>query len=200
MGAAERSYDGGRKREFNANELVAFSLVFDQSVSFFFVPPDLGEREVVCFMDSRIASERPGTRIIGFGVSELEMLEKAVPLRQSAQVVDDVNRVLLKRKVHWDPGSARLDWRFENEWFEEEEDQVGDDAWQTEPTSTESAKQREIDRLRAIARRRAKARLRPEEGDLTAVLRRAADFLEEIGREGDEGEEDSRSRWGDPPS
>jgi transcriptional regulator with XRE-family HTH domain len=37
---AERSADNGRVREFDANEIVAFSQVFNRPIGWFFTPPD----------------------------------------------------------------------------------------------------------------------------------------------------------------
>ena len=37
--AAERSYDGGRVRQFDGDELFAFSLAFGVPVAYFFLPP-----------------------------------------------------------------------------------------------------------------------------------------------------------------
>jgi transcriptional regulator with XRE-family HTH domain len=45
--ATERSAEGGRIRVFDANELLAFSRVFEQSIGWFFTPP-AGVDEVEC--------------------------------------------------------------------------------------------------------------------------------------------------------
>lgn len=40
ISAAERSWQGGRSRKFDANELVALSVIFDFPVAYFLLPPD----------------------------------------------------------------------------------------------------------------------------------------------------------------
>ncbi|MEU9285999.1 hypothetical protein AB0D57_15045 [Streptomyces sp. NPDC048275] len=40
ISAAERSWQGGRSRKFDANELVALSVIFDYPVAYFLLPPD----------------------------------------------------------------------------------------------------------------------------------------------------------------
>jgi hypothetical protein len=46
---AERSADeGARKREFDANELLAFSRAFEKPVAWFFTPPDDDLEYVIC--------------------------------------------------------------------------------------------------------------------------------------------------------
>lgn len=40
VSAAERSWQGGRPRKFDANEILALSKIFDQPVPFFFLPPE----------------------------------------------------------------------------------------------------------------------------------------------------------------
>ena len=42
--AAERSYDGGRVRNFDADELLAMSLAFGVPVAYFFLPPQPKDR------------------------------------------------------------------------------------------------------------------------------------------------------------
>lgn len=40
VSAAERAWQGGRPRRFDANELVALSVIFDEPIGYFFLPPD----------------------------------------------------------------------------------------------------------------------------------------------------------------
>jgi len=119
LGAAERSFDGGRVREFDANELVAFSIVFGQPVAYFFIPPDLGETTGIYFLDNRIAGlggdGGSDEKFVARGMSEMDLLAKAVPLRFSAQVVDDVNRVLALGDLMWSPGASRVEHRREED-------------------------------------------------------------------------------------
>jgi hypothetical protein len=44
LSAAERSVDGKRVKEFNADQLVALSRAFDVPLTFWFTPPPAGER------------------------------------------------------------------------------------------------------------------------------------------------------------
>lgn len=115
LGASERSFDGGRVREFDANELVAFSIVFGQPVAYFFIPPDLGETTGIYFLDNRIAGlgGAAGSRekFVARGMSEMDLLAKAVPLKFSAQFVSDVNRVLALGDLIWSPGRSRVEGR-----------------------------------------------------------------------------------------
>ncbi|MFD7709521.1 hypothetical protein [Streptomyces sp. NPDC059786] len=40
VSAAERSWQGGRPRKFDANEILALSKIFDEPIAFFFLPPE----------------------------------------------------------------------------------------------------------------------------------------------------------------
>lgn len=42
VSAAERSWQGGRPRRFDANEIVALSRIFDEPIAYFFMPPEGG--------------------------------------------------------------------------------------------------------------------------------------------------------------
>lgn len=42
VSAAERSWQGGRPRRFDASEIVALAKIFDEPVGFFFLPPEGG--------------------------------------------------------------------------------------------------------------------------------------------------------------
>ncbi len=109
LGAAERTAAGtsvSRTRQFDANELLAFSLVFGQPISYFFLPPDIDGKDVVVFMNNQVENYSSPP----FGVAEVDLLESAIPLRFSAEVVDGVNRILRKRGQVWSPGRADLDW------------------------------------------------------------------------------------------
>ena len=166
LGAAERTASGAsgsRTRLFDANELVTFSLVFNQPVSYFFLPPDVGDRDVVVFMHHQIDDKAT----LPFGVAEFDLLECAVPLRFSAEVIDGVNRVMRKRDQIWSPGTPDIDW-----YRPEEVEEYG------LPPEVEEEREREkrheeweklvYERQKEVARR-AEARLSPEE--FGAVLR-----------------------------
>lgn len=108
LGAAERTAAGSthtRTRQFDANELVTFSLVFSQPVAYFFLPPDLDGKDVAVFTSAPVHPSR-----MEFAVSEFDLLECAIPLRFSAEVVDGVNRVMYKRRQFWHPGTPDVDW------------------------------------------------------------------------------------------
>jgi hypothetical protein len=40
VSAAERSWQGGRPRKFDANEILALSKIFDEPIAYFFLPPE----------------------------------------------------------------------------------------------------------------------------------------------------------------
>lgn len=40
VSAAERSWQGGRPRKFDANEILALSKIFDEPIAYFFMPPE----------------------------------------------------------------------------------------------------------------------------------------------------------------
>jgi transcriptional regulator with XRE-family HTH domain len=42
VSAAERSWQGGRPRKFDANEILALSKIFDEPIPYFFMPPEDG--------------------------------------------------------------------------------------------------------------------------------------------------------------
>ncbi|MFJ2111971.1 MULTISPECIES: hypothetical protein [unclassified Streptomyces] len=105
LGAAERTAKLGRTRQFDANELLTFSLVFDQPIAYFFLPPDIDEEEVVVFLHNRVEDSSAAPS----GVDEQELLRGAIPLKFSAELIDGVNRVLAKRDQTWSPGTARIE-------------------------------------------------------------------------------------------
>lgn len=168
LGAAERSVETGRTREFDANELLAFSVVFGQPISYFFIPPDIGDRESMFAMDRRATAatalnENSAARLI----SEFELLDRTLPLRFPGQVVDDVNRVLAKKRQVWYPGRSKIGWRHEEEaegWAEVAAPTALGDAQQTaaaaaaraEAIAAERAmREAEVAEVVAIARARA---------------------------------------------
>ncbi len=52
LSAAERSVDGKRVKEFNADELIALSRAFDLPLAFWFTPPPAGEQARVATPDN----------------------------------------------------------------------------------------------------------------------------------------------------
>ncbi|MFJ2110663.1 hypothetical protein ACIOEX_01820 [Streptomyces sp. NPDC087850] len=105
LGAAERTAKLGRTRQFDANELLTFSLVFGQPIAYFFLPPDMDEEEVVVLLRNRVEDSSAAPS----GVDEQELLRGAIPLKFSAELIAGVNRVLAKRDQTWSPGTARIE-------------------------------------------------------------------------------------------
>lgn len=62
--AAERSVDGRRIREFNANELVAFAMAFDLPLGWFLIPPP-GAKAIRTAEARRRDHDEEGTSIDG---------------------------------------------------------------------------------------------------------------------------------------
>jgi hypothetical protein len=166
LGAAERTAAGSassRTRQFDANELLTFSLVFSQPIAYFFLPPDIDGKDVVIFMNSQVED----SRTLPFGVNEFELLDSAIPLRFSAEVIDGVNRIMYKRGQIWTPGTPDIDW-----YRPEEVEEYG------LPPEVEEERERDkrdeewekllYERQKEVARK-AEARLSPEE--FGAVLR-----------------------------
>lgn len=163
LGAAERTASGSsssRTRQFDANELLAFSLVFNQPVAYFFIPPDIDDKDLVVFMNNQV--DDPA--ILSFGVSEFDLLESAIPLRFSAEVVDGVNRVMRKRNQTWSPGTPDIDWYRAEEWEE-----VPASPGEHEQEEREEAREKQIFEYQKEVSRKAEARLSSEE--FGAILR-----------------------------
>ncbi|QTU47636.1 helix-turn-helix transcriptional regulator [Streptomyces scabiei] len=103
LSAAERSWESGRSREFDASELLAFSLVFDEPVSFFFIPMQNPDEMKEWRYSMKVGSSE------SVALSAEDVIDHVVPLRFSASFVDDVNAVLRRRNISWYP-STHLDW------------------------------------------------------------------------------------------
>ncbi len=97
LSAAERSVDGKRVKEFNADELIAFSRAFDVPLAFWFTPPPAAE-------DARLAT--PDT------------VDKGLPFDTLVDIVfgrtdnrHTLEQALLAGSSHPDPGpvTGRLD-------------------------------------------------------------------------------------------
>lgn len=66
ISAAERAWQGGRPRKFDANELVALSVIFETPVSYFLLPMQEGNRAVVM---AQPEDQKPdGAHWIGVGL------------------------------------------------------------------------------------------------------------------------------------
>lgn len=106
LSAAERSINSGRSRLFDANEIAAFSRVFNVPVSFFFLPIETPAEEYVLYAMNTQDDLQLQTEPI---FDERDMLTAAVPLRYSEEMISAVNRHLKKRGLSWSP-SARVEW------------------------------------------------------------------------------------------
>lgn len=110
LSAAERSWETGRSREFNANELLAFSLVFSQPISYFFLPLP-ADRDVAKY---RMTKEAEQFTLVTSIVEMKDLLFAAFPLRYPPSLVESVNMRLKEIGLTWDP-SARVDRYDESE-------------------------------------------------------------------------------------
>lgn len=97
LGAAERSWESGRTREFDANELAAFCIAFDQPLAFFFLP----RRE-----DDKLAAYALGTPANPDAdfIGALELLIKVLADRPRQEYVDELQRALDRQNMIWTPG------------------------------------------------------------------------------------------------
>ncbi|NEC90445.1 helix-turn-helix transcriptional regulator [Streptomyces sp. SID12501] len=104
LSASERSWESGRSREFDASELLAFSLAFDQPIPFFFLPlksPDATK-------EWRYALKKGPNGETELALVSHDVLDHVVPIRYSASFVGDVNELLRERGITWEP-SARVE-------------------------------------------------------------------------------------------
>ncbi|WP_215456621.1 helix-turn-helix transcriptional regulator [Streptomyces sp. ATCC 21386] len=106
ISAAERSWETGRPKEFDANELLSFARAFEQPVSYFFLPIprgiDGGERCVYSL-------KKIHPRLDVTTVTDEVVLDTAVPLRYPPSFVQEVNNRLREQGLFWSP-SAEIDW------------------------------------------------------------------------------------------
>ncbi|MQY04123.1 helix-turn-helix transcriptional regulator [Actinomadura macrotermitis] len=121
LGAAERSWQTGRTREFNANELAAFAKVFEQPIPFFFLPVGLGDPPTP---DEYPWYPDPGPYAMGSSDQEAatikanDLLHSALATAPNPVFVALVNKALEKYNLVWSP--SRLDWYRPEEWFDGE--------------------------------------------------------------------------------
>jgi transcriptional regulator with XRE-family HTH domain len=87
---AERSADeGARKREFDANELLAFSRAFERPVAWFFTPPSNDEPEYVVCGDSEDARRIGHNELIdAVGPHGLALRDHAATLHRIATMLE----------------------------------------------------------------------------------------------------------------
>lgn len=83
ISAAERSWQGGRPRKFDANELVALSVIFEVPLAYFFLPPKDGSARAVYMAqpEDRVA-EAP--QVLGIPLLLKRALMDRTPSRQDS--------------------------------------------------------------------------------------------------------------------
>jgi transcriptional regulator with XRE-family HTH domain len=100
LGAAERSWESGRTREFNASELMAFCVTFNQPLAFFFLPRESDDE------NSTYGFGAPGDADADF-LGSLEMLLHLLAVNPGQGFFDALQPVLDKYHYTWTP--ARLE-------------------------------------------------------------------------------------------
>lgn len=103
LGAAERSWESGRVREFDGNELVAFCRVFGQPLAYFFVPPEVAGEDGEYLLGAAPGEVGPPERI-----SDLDLLSVVLALTSTSEFIDHVNAALNRHNLSWAP--ARPSW------------------------------------------------------------------------------------------
>ncbi|MWA05824.1 hypothetical protein F8568_036810 [Actinomadura sp. LD22] len=96
LGAAERSSETGRTREFDANELMAFCRVFAQPLAYFFLP----SRPNGAWLYSLGAHADGEAETI----ETLDLLIMAMAMKPSAEFRDAIAPVLAHRGLTWRVG------------------------------------------------------------------------------------------------
>lgn len=129
LSAAERSWKTGRIKEFNANELMAFAVIFEKPVASFLIPIPPDEKALHRYVTRRVAGGDPALDREAKPQSsnetwlpEQEVLRYLLPGGGLVQVLsEDVNR-LVRGRLKWTPGTSRWEW-----WNEEDEawDEMG---------------------------------------------------------------------------
>lgn len=127
LSAAERSWQTGRSRQFDANELVAFSIAFSCPIPYFFVP--LEQTGV----DYTLIKQEDGTDIPT--VSMEELIDAAVPLRYPSTFIDQVNGIRKLTGFVWYPMARVERWDADEEAYYEYVADQGDSE-QSEPANT----------------------------------------------------------------
>ncbi|WP_143576778.1 helix-turn-helix domain-containing protein [Streptomyces acidiscabies] len=110
LSASERAIATNRPRVFDANELIAFSRVFEYPVGYFLLPvePKAGEgSEHFFYLLSRLGEE--GGHQSEPVMDMTDLLYSVFPLRYPAAVIDTVNRLLSFKGIAWSP-DARVEW------------------------------------------------------------------------------------------
>ncbi|MDQ0795609.1 helix-turn-helix domain-containing protein [Streptomyces sp. B1I3] len=116
LSAAERSLKTGRSRMFDANEVMCFARVFSEPVAYFFMPIEVPVHTEIIY---RLGRGEDAEYQKDAYIEADELLEAAVPLRYSSEMISSVNRILKQSKgVVWSP-SARVEWLDGGEDYEE---------------------------------------------------------------------------------
>ncbi|MEO3860926.1 hypothetical protein [Acrocarpospora sp. B8E8] len=89
---AERSWATGRRREFDADELVAFCLVFGHPLGYWFLPPGSAGKE-----------EEFLAGVEGQELDHLTLVSLALPLRPGSGFVDAANAAARVHHLSWVP-------------------------------------------------------------------------------------------------
>jgi transcriptional regulator with XRE-family HTH domain len=116
LGAAERSWESGRIRKFDANELVAFSRAFGLPVAYFLLPPEEDDWEERDDEGNRSSgsSHTFSTGVIddefraSSHVTVRDLMEALEPFRPPPQFIDRMKRAMLRCVgVDWQPGTRK---------------------------------------------------------------------------------------------
>lgn len=108
LGAAERSWETERVREFNGDELMAFSKVYGQPLAYWFLPPDGGEKT----QTYRLGAD-------GQEISNFDLLRTVLPLGASHEFVDLARLATRQHDMDWAP--SRPTWYMPEEQDERDE-------------------------------------------------------------------------------
>ncbi|MCZ4099875.1 hypothetical protein [Streptomyces sp. H39-C1] len=125
VSAAERSWQTGRIKEFNANEIMAFCFIFQKPVASFLLPITTGaaprhkyvmrkitEGDPVLQDDLKDMPQDPGKS----WMMDLSVLDYVLPKERFVQgLSDEVNRLLRVHGLVWTPGSQAFNWRDESD-------------------------------------------------------------------------------------
>lgn len=106
VSAAERAWQGGRPRRFDASEIVAFSRMFDQPIPYFFMPPDT----------ERYWAEWVGMREFDDGVPDPASVSDSMGLVATSELVKalamaDVSQRFSLRMAELTTAWLGLSWR-----------------------------------------------------------------------------------------
>lgn len=102
LGAAERSWETGRTREFNANELLAFCVIFHQPLAYFFLPRE------ECDGDEAYSLGTPGDGGADF-VGALELAFTVLAAQPSTEFEGSVRAAVAKHGLTWLGGELARD-------------------------------------------------------------------------------------------